>query len=532
LNCNPIRPFRGPKQRHGTGNYIAYGYTYDYLDRIELAYLHGKSPGWSSFSTNTPNRRVTVEYADGRGNIENIERYNDGYTRIDDISYSYEAGTNKIDTLTDGGNSVGFDERSGGSYDYDKNGNLTDDPYKDLLIAYNHLNLPDTVTPGTGSDKLVFFYTAGGSKLRKKLIETGGNTIQDYIGGIEYTNSTVDAIYHAEGRAVKDGSIWDHEYVITDHLGNTRVRFHDDNGNGTISSGELLSTHDYYPFGMEWNAGSYQYTYNGKERNDELGLDLFDYGARMYDPAIARWNAVDPLAAYNGSESPYAYVGNNPVSYIDPNGGFRIPAAFRSKYPNLVNYIENQLQSHIENSAAISGALFYFSGGNLNPEQIAADFKVDSGPILKETNSFADGYYDHPTSSTPIASIAIGNSKLEKIENILRSGSDQAKQIALIDFMRTFVNEYTHYGDALDGYDLIQIPYFPFVGNDYSGDGLEPSRPNKFEEGNAAARFLYPSVDPVTNFYLFSQGIWSPGNSDEESKSKKDESKVPDPPRA
>ena len=96
------------------------------------------------------------------------------------------------------------------------------------------------------------------------------------IPGIEYTNSTIDAIYHAEGRAVPDASTWDHEYVITDHLGNTRVRFHDDNGNGTISSGELLSTHDYYPFGMEWNAGSYPYTYNGKEQNGELGLDWLE----------------------------------------------------------------------------------------------------------------------------------------------------------------------------------------------------------------------------------------------------------------
>lgn len=241
---------------------------------------------------------------------------------------------------------------------------------------------------------------------------------------------------------------------------------------------------------------------------------------------------MDPLAKYNSKESPYVYVGNEPVNYIDPNGGFRIPAAFRSKYPNLVNYIENQLQSHIENSEAISGALWYFSGGNLNPRQIATDFRTDSGPVLKETNTFADGYYDHPTPSTPIASIAIGNSKLERIEMILSSGSDRAKQIALIDFMQTFVNEYTHYGDALDGYDLIQIPSIPFVGNDYSTQGLEPSRPNRFEEGNEAARFLYPSTNAATNFLLFSQGIWSTGNSDEESKSKKDESRIPDPPRA
>lgn len=73
----------------------------------------------------------------------------------------------------------------------------------------------------------------------------------DYISGIEYLNGSIQAIYHAEGWAVPDGSTWRHEYVLADHLGNTRLRFSDVDGNGTLDSTELLSTHDYYPFGME-----------------------------------------------------------------------------------------------------------------------------------------------------------------------------------------------------------------------------------------------------------------------------------------
>jgi uncharacterized protein RhaS with RHS repeats len=40
----------------------------------------------------------------------------------------------------------------------------------------------------------------------------------------------------------------------------------------------------------------------------------------MYDPAIGRWHSVDPLAVVYESQSPFSYVLNNPIKYIDPNG--------------------------------------------------------------------------------------------------------------------------------------------------------------------------------------------------------------------
>ena len=71
-----------------------------------------------------------------------------------------------------------------------------------------------------------------------------------------------------------------------------------------------------------WNgaAGSNKYQYNGKEWNDDFGLGLNDYGARFYDPAIARWTAVDPLGEMRANVTPYQYVQNNPMSRIDPTG--------------------------------------------------------------------------------------------------------------------------------------------------------------------------------------------------------------------
>jgi RHS repeat-associated protein len=91
----------------------------------------------------------------------------------------------------------------------------------------------------------------------------------------------------------------------------------------------VQETH-YDPWGVELQGLGYQetgikvnkYLYNGMEFNDHLGVNLFDYGARMYDAAIGRWFVVDPLANHpvQVDKSPYGYAWNNPVLFTDPDG--------------------------------------------------------------------------------------------------------------------------------------------------------------------------------------------------------------------
>ncbi|SFT97133.1 RHS repeat-associated core domain-containing protein [Algoriphagus locisalis] len=95
----------------------------------------------------------------------------------------------------------------------------------------------------------------------------------------------------------------------------------------SVSSAIVQETH-YDPWGLELKGLGFQhglikankYLYNGKELLDDQSLNLYDYGARYFDPVIGRWTSPDPLAEMYQAFSPYNYALNNPVRLIDPNG--------------------------------------------------------------------------------------------------------------------------------------------------------------------------------------------------------------------
>ena len=249
----------------------------------------------------------------------------------------------KILDNADPNSGFNYRPRGGYNYAYDDNGNLIRDDNKQITnITYNYLNLPTEITFATGSS-LVFTYDAQGNKLMKAYKSLGtGKTYNEryYIGGMEYLNSvsnsvrdpaqaTIDMIPNAEGFTKYDANAlaYKDSYILRDHLGNTRVVFHDKNGDGIIdASSEIVQVNAYYPFGLNHGAnvnganGAYKYQYNGKELDDDNGLNWNDYGARFYDPAIGRWNGVDPLADSYKRWSPYNYTKDNPIKYIDPDG--------------------------------------------------------------------------------------------------------------------------------------------------------------------------------------------------------------------
>jgi RHS repeat-associated protein len=67
-------------------------------------------------------------------------------------------------------------------------------------------------------------------------------------------------------------------------------------------------------------AGLYNYKFQNKEWQDELSLNLYDFEARNYDPAIVRTLTQDPHAEKYYNWSPYSFIYNNPLLFVDPDG--------------------------------------------------------------------------------------------------------------------------------------------------------------------------------------------------------------------
>ncbi|QHC86413.1 hypothetical protein AS589_17305 [Empedobacter brevis] len=331
------------KWKTGTDNVTQeYLYKYDGLNRLMAA---------RNFYNKIQIQDAYSEYVKGydkNGNIlgfiRNGNRLSENIFAIDDLKYDYQANSNKLLNVSDDKTEDGFNDKNKytgttandarNDYMYDANGNLIQDLNKGITkISYNYLNLPTEVLWGNG-DKISYAYDASGAKLAKyvlkNMLSSGESTY--YMNGFQYSQeagkgsqSVLQFFPTAEGYVnVTDGTAFNYVYNYTDHLGNVRLSYQKES-NGSL---KVLEENNYYPFGLKHSGynntnlanANYKYKYNGKELQDEFNINLYDYGARNYDPTIGRWFNVDPLAEKYYELSPYNYAVNNPVFFVDPDG--------------------------------------------------------------------------------------------------------------------------------------------------------------------------------------------------------------------
>ncbi|WP_321333085.1 RHS repeat-associated core domain-containing protein [uncultured Bacteroides sp.] len=290
-----------------------YNFAYDNLSRLTAAgYLEGGTAN-TSYGT-------SYNY-DKHGNMTNLVRNGrtgtSTFDTVDNLSMSY-AGNQLIkadDTGTTVTLSASMDFKNNSTaakeYYYDLNGNLTQDLNKGITgITYNFLNLPQSVTINNtlGQATNTYTYAADGRKLRANI----GSKQTDYVGNVIYEGGALKRIL-VDGGYIEGGAYY---FYLTDHLGNNRVVAN--------ASGGIVQTNHYYPFGMSFAEGvttsGQPYKYNGKELDTERGLNLYDYSARLMDPALGRFSTVDPKSEKYYSVSPYVYCANNSVDRVDPDG--------------------------------------------------------------------------------------------------------------------------------------------------------------------------------------------------------------------
>ena len=87
-----------------------------------------------------------------------------------------------------------------------------------------------------------------------------------------------------------------------------------------------------------------QYGFNGKEKdsNGEFGNTTYDYGFRIYNPAIGKFLSVDPLMSSFPFYTPYQFSANNPIASIDLDG---LEAVIKINSPWFKNEIEKAINT-------------------------------------------------------------------------------------------------------------------------------------------------------------------------------------------
>ena len=225
---------------------------------------------------------------------------------------------------------------------------------------------------------------------------------------------------------------------VTDHLGSVRAVV-----DGVL--GEVVETNDYYPFGSRWDVATSltddtnRFRYNSKEEQFKFGTPYIDYGARQYDPVIARWFAQDPLAEKYYGISPYAFCAGNPVKLVDVDGRIPVPvigALIGGGVAGVAAIIKGKSATEVLSATvggAVDGAMSTLGLG-VGGKFVASKFIMGAagggaGSLVEKVLNIAFGNQDNIDDSDIAVSTALGAGMNGASEAIEQSGKSLIKYL-------------------------------------------------------------------------------------------------------
>lgn len=305
-------------KRSSTDTRKAYDFTYDGLHRLKTA-------AYKEGSTTNHHYTENVNGYDLNGNIMGLSRHGrtgaSSWGVIDSLAMTRTG--NQLTSVTDVGVSAysGDFNTSSTTSTYDANGAMISDTGRGISsITWNEINLPKTVTFTNGST-IDYYYAADGTKLQEIRTVSGTAMKIDWCGDLVIEK--VGSGTRTAKRLRLDGGYVDlttstpaKRHFVRDHLGSIRAVVDD--------TGTSLETDDYYPLGGPLPTGTatalQPEKYQGKEWNTAAGFNVYDFGARLYDPGLGRWLSLDPMTEQYYFHSPYLFCAGNPMKFVDPEG--------------------------------------------------------------------------------------------------------------------------------------------------------------------------------------------------------------------
>ncbi|MEM4188816.1 MAG: RHS repeat-associated core domain-containing protein, partial [Candidatus Hadarchaeum sp.] len=141
----------------------------------------------------------------------------------------------------------------------------------------------------------------------------------------------------------------------------------------TSATGSVVSQHSYWPFGEEMTVTSSpeRMRFAGHERDALSSLDSMH--ARFYAPWGGRFLSVDPGRDYDfhkpQSFNLYAYVRNNPVTWLDPTGR-ELNLFFDFSGSGIPTQLQLKIAAGVRQrfvNAGVNEVSAYFYGGSIKP---------------------------------------------------------------------------------------------------------------------------------------------------------------------